>query len=206
MVKPSFPVAFEGRTPASLEAEFTRAVTTPGLCSSGGREWEALFPRFARYYERLTRLPRRTRRALQRQWKQSLSVLALLLALGQAPALAATINVNINDPNLSADGQCALIEAIENANDNTTGSVHTDCTAGTPAGPDTIDFVGAAAGSTHTLTAVHNSTLGATGLPLISSTITIEGRGSAITRDGSAPAFRILTVNNTGNLTSRKPR
>ena len=81
---------------------------------------------------------------MQRRWKRSLAALALLLALGQAPALAATINVTTTDPNIVAGSGCSLIEAIENANDTTDGSVHTDCTAG-DAGADTIDLAGAGA-------------------------------------------------------------
>jgi len=57
------------------------------------------------------------------------------------------------------------------------------------------------AGSTHTLTAVDNGTYGDTGLPVVSSPITIEGNGSTITRDSGAPAFRIFTINSAGNLT-----
>jgi len=52
-----------------------------------------LLPRFTDHYETLKALPRRMRRALQRQWQRSLAGVALLLALGQAPAMAATINV-----------------------------------------------------------------------------------------------------------------
>lgn len=78
----------------------------------------ALFPRFAAYYTQLHTLPRKLRRGLQRQWKHSLGGLALLLTLGQAPALAATINVG---------GGCTLVNAITSANTNTaTGG----CTAG----------------------------------------------------------------------------
>ena len=47
------------------------------------------------------------------------------------------------------------------------------------------------AGSTQTLTTVNNSTYGPTGLPVISSAITIEGQGSTIRRDSAAPEFRI---------------
>ena len=43
-----------------------------------------LLPCFVDHYQRLKALPRRIRRALQRQWKRSLAGLALLLALGQA--------------------------------------------------------------------------------------------------------------------------
>lgn len=39
-------------------------------------------PRFAQHYHKLCSLPRRLRRALQRQWKQSLAGVALLLTLG----------------------------------------------------------------------------------------------------------------------------
>ncbi len=53
----------------------------------------ALLPRFAEHYEQLKALPRRLRRSLQRQWKRSLAGIALLMALGAQPALAATINV-----------------------------------------------------------------------------------------------------------------
>ena len=69
-----------------------------------GERTDELLPRVQVYYTRLCALPRRTRRALARQWRRSLSAIALLLALGQAPALAATINV---------DGTtCTLVDAI----------------------------------------------------------------------------------------------
>jgi hypothetical protein len=44
-----------------------------------------LLPRFAAYYTQLRALPQRVRRALQRQWRQSLAGVALVLALGQQP-------------------------------------------------------------------------------------------------------------------------
>ena len=59
----------------------------------------------------------------------------------------------------------------------------------------------AAVGSTQTLTEVHNSTYGPTGLPVVSSVITIAGQGSTIVRDSGAPYFRILAVSSTGDLT-----
>ena len=125
------------------------------------------------------------RRALQRKWKQSLAGVALLLALGQEPVLAATINVS--------DG-CSLINAITAANTDT-------ATGGCPqgSGADTITLP---AGSTQVLTTVNNSTYGATGLPVISSAITIEGNDSTIERESSDPdLFRIFAINSTGNLT-----
>jgi hypothetical protein len=50
-----------------------------------------LLPLFAAHYQQLKALRRRVHRSLQRQWKRSLAGVALLIALGQAPALAATI-------------------------------------------------------------------------------------------------------------------
>ena len=171
------------RTRATLAAELAQAARNPKLCPLMERAPD-LWPGLVRSYLHLARLPRKLRRQLQRRWKRSLAALALLLALGQAPALAATINVTTTNPNIVAGSGCSLIEAIENANDTTDGSVHTDCTAGDPgdppAGADTIDLTGAV--GTHTLTVVNNSTFGATGLPVVSTPITIEGNGSTITR------------------------
>ena len=118
-----------------FQEELARAAALPGLAAAG----PALWPRFAGYYQGLTRLPRRLRRALQRRWRRSLGGLALLCALGQAPALAATIAV---------DGTaCTLIDAITAANSDAPAG---GCTAGS--GADTLVLP---AGSTHTLTAVN---------------------------------------------------
>jgi hypothetical protein len=130
-------------------------------------------------------LPRRLRRALCRRLALTLGELALLLALGQGPGWAATMVV---------DGTtCTLVDAITAANtDTTTGG----CPAGS--GADTLVLV---PGSTHTLTSSNNTTLGgATGLPVVTSTITIQGNGSTVQRS-SASAFRLLAVQTTGNLT-----
>ena len=146
-----------------------------------------LLPRFAAHYQQLKTLRRRVRRSLQRQWKRSLAGVALLIALGQAPTLAATINVS---------GNCTLVDAITAANNNTaTGG----CTAGS--GADTIVLP---SGSTQTLTTVNNTSLPATGLPVISSVITIAGNGSTIRRDPGAPDFRILAVSSIGSLTLQR--
>jgi hypothetical protein len=123
------------------------------------------------------------RRSLQRQWKRSLAGLALLLALGQAPALAATINVG---------GACTLARAIVSANND----LSRFCTPGR--GPDTIVLP---ARSTQTLTTVNNTNYGASGLPTIRSTITIVGSGATIIRPTTAPAFRIFALGNPSNLT-----
>jgi hypothetical protein len=61
------------------------------------------------------------------------------------------------------------------------------------------------AAGTYTLTAVHNGTEGdTTGLPVITSTLALQGAGAArtiIERDASALAFRLLKVASTGTLT-----
>ena len=163
-----------------FQGELARTAARPGLGAAG----PALWPRFAGYYQGLARLPRKVRRALQRRWRRSLGGLALLCALGQAPALAATINVS---------GGCTLVDAITAANSDAPAG---GCTAGSG-----TDILVLPAGSTHTLTTVNNGTYGANGLPVVTSAITIDGNGSTITRDPGAPPFRILEVRPSGNLT-----
>ena len=140
---------------------------------------DGLFFKFAEQYEILLSLPRRVRRSIQRKWKHSIAAIALLLALGTSPALAADFNVN-------GGNVAALIAAINTANSN--GEV------------DNIILDG----STFTLNSVDNtSPNGPNGLPVISSEIVIEGNGSTIARSSQMgiPDFRILEVNETGNLT-----
>ena len=178
-----------------------------------------LFERFAACYVELRALPRAARRSLQRRLARStelaavlpkslyqdggrlqhrmawsLAGAALLLALGQGITTAATIPVTTNVPNIVADGQCSLIEAIVNANND--AATHADCPAGN--GRDTIVLP---ANATVTLNTVHASTFWGqpVGLPLITSRITIEGNGAMIARDGNAPAFGLMAVS--GDLT-----
>jgi hypothetical protein len=146
-----------------------------------------LLPAFHSYYEKLRALPRRMRRALQRYSKRSLAGIALLLALGQAPALAATINVG---------GTCTLVRAINSANNDTAAG---GCAAG--GGEDTIILP---AGRTTVLTAVNNTNYGRTGLPVIRSAVTIDGNGSTIRRQRDASPFRLFAVGESGNLTLRE--
>jgi hypothetical protein len=102
--------------------------------------------------------------------------LALLIALGQAPALAATIIVT---------GGCTLIRAIVAANNDTTASGN--CTKGRGA-----DKIVLPRNSTQTLTAVNNTNYGTTGLPTIRSNITIAGNNSIIRRLELRLAFVLL--------------
>jgi hypothetical protein len=144
-------------------------------------------PIFSDYYLQLQALPRRFRRALQRQWKKSLAGIALMLALGLAPALAATIKVN---------GACTLSRAITSANRDASPSG--SCTPGRGA-----DRIVLPRGSTHILKKVNNTTYGPTGLPVIRSDITIDGNNSTIRRARSAPEFRICAVAQNDELTLR---
>jgi hypothetical protein len=141
----------------------------------------------AAWERRLRALPRRVRRAMRRHLAMSLAELALVLALWQGPAWALTIPV---------DGTtCTLVDAITSAN---TDAVSGGCPAGNDA--DTLVLP---ASSTLTLTAVNNGTYGDTGLPVVSSIITIAGQGSTLERSGSALAFRLLAVGTGGDLTVR---
>jgi len=75
----------------------------------------------------------------------------------------------------------ALVAAINNANSTAAA-----------------DILNLTRDCTYRLTAPNNA---ANGLPVISATITINGNEATITRDSSAPSFRILTVGTTGVLT-----
>lgn len=126
----------------------------------------------------------------------------LLMAFGARPAHAATITVakNANGTGVVAvnngDGKCSLIEAINNANDQTNGRPHLNCAAGNPTGPDTINLPAA---TDFVLTAVYDSA-GPTGLPLIQTAMTIRGNDTTIRRDSGAPFFRLLDISAAGNL------
>lgn len=133
--------------------------------------------RVAACYARLRALPRQVQRALQRRFALPLTEVALLLALGQGVGLAATINVT---------GSCTLVNAITAANTDT-------ATGGCPAGSGT-DTIVLPAQSTQTLTSVNNTTFGPTGLPVVTSRITLAGQGSTLVRAGNAPEFRLLAV------------
>ncbi len=116
----------------------------------------------------------------------SLGGVALLFALGQGPAQAATLNV---------DGvTCNLINAIMAANVDT-------ATGGCPAGNGADVLKLAPPGRTVTLTQVDNTgDYGPNGLPVITTEITISGPGT-IRRDPNAPDFRMLEAGLSGALT-----
>jgi len=145
-----------------------------------------LMQRFSAFYRQLATLPRRARRWLERKAVLTLTTAALLLALSGVPlAHAAGITVTTTNPNIAADGQCSLIEAMVNANAD--AQTYADCPAGS--GADTIFLP---ADSTLLLTAVNNYDINAIGLPVVTSALTIEGNGATIQRDPTAPNFGIL--------------
>ena len=113
-------------------------------------------------------------------------VLATLVTIVPDAAAAAVIGVTPGAVDAIINGNCSIREAIVAAN---TDSAVDACTAGS--GADTLNASG-----TFVLTTADN---GANGLPVITSTITMNG--AQISRAPAAPAFRILAVASTGNLT-----
>ena len=201
---------------AAWDSQVKEADKTPWLAGTLTECGDELFARFAACYAELRALPRSARRALQRRIARSselaailpeylqhggrrlqhrmawsLAGAALLLALGQGVAAAATITVTTNNPNIIADGQCSLIEAIVNANND--AATHADCAAGS--GADTIVLP---ANANIILSAVYGMTYAQfgspVGLPPIASQITIEGNGATIARQANAPVFGLMAV------------
>jgi len=204
---------------AAWDSQVVQTAEDPCLAEALAYARNELFPRFALCYAELRALPRGARRALQRQlarspelaavlplWMQrgngialqhklarTLAGAALLLALGHGVGHAATITVDTNIPKIKSDGQCSLIEAIINANDD--AATHSDCVAGSGA-----DVIQLPAASTHTVTNKFTNYFGATGLPTITSEITIEGNGGKIAGKKGA-SFRLIAVESSGDLT-----
>ena len=218
-----YPLPVDDSPATAWRSQLAEVENTPWLASTLAGRASELFPRFVTAYTELRALPRGVRRSIQRQLARSRDVLerapqwlergegrrrryklarslagaALLLALGQS-AQAAMITVTTNKPGINdGDGQCSLIEAIVNANND--AATHPDCAAGS--GADTIVLP---PGSTHTLSAPYTNYHGYTGLPVISSQITIQGNGSKITRKKSRKLNRLIAVASTGDLTLDK--
>jgi hypothetical protein len=210
---------------ATWDSQVKEADQTPWLAGTLTECGDELFTRFAACYAELRALPRSARRALQRRIARSnelaailpdylqqggrrlqhrmawsLAGAALLLALGQGVATAATITVTTNDPRIIPDGQCSLVEAIVNANDD--AATHADCPAGS--GADTIVLPANGNVMLSNVYCISYTTTPfcdpvglppiAFGLPPIASRITIEGNGAIIAREGNAPAFGLIAV------------
>jgi CSLREA domain-containing protein len=125
------------------------------------------------------------------------AILATAMITFAAPTAHAgtTIVVTTTADETVTDGNCSLEEAIQAANTDTAVDA---CPAGS--GADTIVL---AAGATYTLNIIDNATNGPTGLPIITSAITIEGNGATITRSAASgtPAFRMAAIEPGADLT-----
>ena len=194
---------------AVWQAEIQEAGKRPYLASILLQKGNKLYRRFVHYYLTLQSLSRRSRRQLMQKFAVGLGGLALAMALNSGPVLAANIAVTTTAHGVSADGQCSLVEAIITANDTVDGDPFgADCANGDPAGPDTIQL----SGNTYLLSYVSDNTYGPTGLPNVTSEITIEGNGATLQRDITTrpalpaglpinPNFRILSVAEGASLT-----
>ena len=182
------------------------------------REWLAglmlrrdseLLSRFVFYYREMQRRPRQWRRQLRRKLAVTVTGAALLLALAGGPIAwaepidtNATINVVNGEVAIANNGKCSLMEAIINARATTNGQMKADCATGNINGPDTVSLP---SGGDFVLTTAHNTQNGPTGLPVITTSMTIEGHGATIRRSTASgtPDFRILDVDAGATLTIR---
>ncbi|WP_439638610.1 choice-of-anchor D domain-containing protein [Nevskia sp.] len=139
--------------------------------------------------------PASASRPLRRRW----ATWAGLLLAGPLAGTASAATLVVTSGDVSQSTECHLVDAITAANtDTATGG----CAAGS--GADTI-FI--APGVTTTLTQVNNSGISADdvarGLPIIRSTVRIDGNGNVIARSTAAgtPEFGLLSVASGGDLT-----
>jgi CSLREA domain-containing protein len=117
--------------------------------------------------------------------------LSQVLTLSAPVAQAATITVT-TDSGDTGGPDCTLRDAITAANFDT-------AIGGCPAGSD-ADLIVLPDHSTITLTTPDNPD---NGLPIVTSSITIEGNGTTIERDPNSPEFRIFELNG-NSLTLQK--
>lgn len=192
-------------TEKTKQADFIHVAWESQIRQVGRESWKTavlhphynqLYVRFRHFYSQLSVLPRWIRRRLKRKLAITVAGAALMLALSRLPAQANSIMVVDGEVAINANGLCSLVEAIENANDIITGQPHTDCAAGDPSGIDTIYLP---SDGQFVLMDTYGSSV--SGLPDIASPLTIEGKGSTINRDSSAPSFAILQIAPMGNLT-----
>ena len=131
-------------------------------------------------------------RVLPALWPVLLALLALAGLLRPPAAQAANITVVAGEVAVNSNGLCSLREAIANANGD--DAFHSDCAAGS--GADVIFL----SSGTYSVANSHVGYSGGTGLPPITSPITIEGNGATIDRSGAA-VYRLFALSSTGNLT-----
>lgn len=132
------------------------------------------------------------------RWTRLIGLFVIAVALfgWQESVSAAVIEVDDQEVGIDNNGLCSIEEAIENANDTRSGLKHEDCSAGNPNGADTIVLP---ENSVFVLKEPFGETQ--TGLPSITSRITIKGQGATIKRNIDDPdVFRLLRVAPGGNL------
>ena len=143
------------------------------------------------------RIKANQRRGLPTLCFVAVALLALAGLLRPPAAHAATITVADGEVAINNNDLCSLREAIDNANFDF--ALYDDCAAGSGA-----DIISLPANGSFAITNSYTYFLGNTGLPVVTTTITIEGNGSTIDRD-SGTNFRLLVVNGAsganGNLT-----
>ena len=191
---------------AAWQTELKEASKRPWLASILLQRGKQIYGRFVHYYQALLSLSRRSRRNLLQKFAVSLGGLALAMAINGGPVLANNIAVTTTTHGINADGQCSLVEAIITANDTVDGDPFgADCADADFTGSDTIQL----SGSTYNVDYAYGLYFGPTGLPTVTSDITIEGNGSTIQGVQPVPRgdgvggdpFRLMAVGSGGSLT-----
>ena len=201
---------------AAWDSQVKEADKTPWLAGTLTECGGELFARFAACYAELRALPRSARRALQRRIARSSEPAAILpeylqtrrkttaaqdgLVLGRRrftartgtrSGTAATITVTTNNPYIISDGQCSLIEAIVNANND--AATYPDCAAGS--GADTIVLP---ANANLTLSAVYAKTYGQSATPSVCLRLPVKSLSKVTAprsaRQANAPDFGLMAV------------
>lgn len=129
------------------------------------------------------------------RWILQATVMACLI-LTTWVAVAVEIQLETTDPYPATDGDCALIEAIDNANAD--AAIHADCLAGD--GADVIVLAGTVVLDGSELFPASDPIFfdsGDSGLPEVTSDISLKGGG--VTRTGVL-AFRFFVIQPTGVL------
>jgi hypothetical protein len=124
-------------------------------------------------------------------------------ALDTTAATATSIIVADGAVDAADDGQCSLVEAIDNANDVADGVAdgpgHADCPAGDPAGADVIELPAGGSFALHQPAGTLDSW--ESGLPAITSAVTIQGSGATIGGGQAGLELMAFGVGPTGELT-----
>ena len=144
---------------AAWQEQIAAARQRPGLLPEIVRRRDELLPRFAAYYTYLRALPRRVRRALQRQWRH---------AIGRRGAHAGPGTESRTGGYDSC--QCKLYSGRRHHSGK-----HRQ-RHGWMSGRQWSRYHRAAGGQHADIDEVNNNTYGPTGLPVISSAITIRDR------------------------------